>query len=96
VPKHRVEALVGAVARLIDVVCQPGKAPGEAGCDHVDLSGFSEEGAYASRQFTGVSDRGVGDYEQSLNRRVGIPRPMCARGRSHRPPSATAFVPMPR
>jgi hypothetical protein len=69
VPEHRVEAVVGAVARLIDVVCQPGEAPGKAGGDHEHLACLSEQCPYRRRKLIGVGDRGVGNHQQSLNRR---------------------------
>ena len=68
--QHGVEALVGDMPDPIDLVGEPGKPPGEGRRDHVHLGRAIDDRAHRRRQLVHVSDGGIGDEQQPLDRRA--------------------------
>ena len=72
VAEHRVQAFVGDVPHPIDLIGEPGKPAGEGGREHEDRSRRVDDRAHRRWQLTDVSDGGVGDEQQPLDRRSAV------------------------
>ena len=70
--EHGVKAFVGDMPHPIDVIGEPSEPAGERGREHVDLSRRVDDGAHRRWQLTDVSDGGVGDEQQPLDRRPAV------------------------
>ncbi|MGH2762326.1 MAG: hypothetical protein ACRDLD_07060 [Thermoleophilaceae bacterium] len=69
-PRHGVQTLVGDVSKPIDIVGEPGEPPRQSGRDHVDPGRRVEDQAHPRRQLVHVSDSGIGDEQEPLDRRA--------------------------
>ena len=72
VAEHGVKAFVGDVPHPIDLIGEPSEPAGERGREHVDLSRRVDDRAHRRWQLTDVSDGGVGDEQQPLDRRPAV------------------------